>query len=140
MAKRMSNKKRQSRRRVLRGGDDAKPVEPVAAEPAAVAESGSFMGNLFSTESKPQAAPAEATTESAPAAAEEASPAAEAAAEEAAPAAAATAAVMASTYKTKKSKKSKAKKGKKCKTAKGNCKKWFKLNKNRLCASASPSM
>jgi len=140
----MSNKKRQSRRRVLRGGDDAKPAEPVAAttEPAAVAESGSFMGNLFSTESNPEAAPAEAAptaaAEAAPAAEEEASPAAE---EEMKPvAAAATAAVMASTYKTKKSKKSKAKKGKKCKTAKGNCKKWFKLNKNRLCASASPPM
>jgi hypothetical protein len=135
----MSNKKRQSRRRVLRGGDDAKPVESepaVATEPAA--ESGSFIGNLFSTESKPEAAAAEV----APAAAAEVAPAetSPAAEEEMKPvAAAATAAVMASTYKTKKSK-SKAKKGKKCKTAKGNCKKWFKLNKNRLCASASPSM
>jgi hypothetical protein len=138
MAKRMSNKKRQSRRRVLRGGDDAKPVEPAAAIKPAAAESGSFMGNLFSTESKQEAAaaveevaPAEATTEPSPDAVEEA-----------APAAAATAAVMASAYKTKqsKSKKPKSKKGKKCKTAKGNCKKWFKLNKNRLCASASPPM
>jgi hypothetical protein len=141
MAKRKSNKKRPSRRRILRGGDDtavapavAAPVDAAVTAPvdsaAAVppATEGSFMGSLFSTESKPEA----------PVVADEVKPAAEAAV------------VMASTYKAKKGtaknsdskSDSKAKKGKKgkCKTAKGNCKKWFKLNKNKLCTNASASV
>jgi hypothetical protein len=142
MAKRMSNKKRQSRRRALRGGADTDvqpaPVTDSAVTDAATADvtaaaatgpatDSNFMSSLFSTESTP----AVTTTE-------EVKPATEAAV------------VMATTYKAKnatakkydsKSKKSdaKSKKNKKCKTKKGNCKKWFKLNKNKLCATASAS-
>lgn len=143
MAKRMSNKKRQSRRRALRGGADtpapadaasAAPVD-VAAVDATPAAEGSFMDSLFSTESKPEASAV---------AAEEAKPADEATvAEEVRPAAEA-AVVMATTYKAKKTTAKKGKKSKKdkkgCKTKKGNCKQWFKMNKNKLCATASPSM
>ena len=144
MAKRMSNKKRQSRRRALRGGADtpapadaasAAPVDVAAVDTPAPAAEGSFMDSLFSTESKPEASAV---------AAEEVKPADEATVAEEVKPAAEAAVIMATTYKAKKTTAKKGKKSKKdkkgCKTKKGNCKQWFKMNKNKLCATASPSM
>lgn len=137
MAKRMSDKKRQSRRRSLKGGadtdvaPDASAIDAAAPDAAAAdapvdtaapaATEGSFMGTLFSTESTPAVDAAAATAVTAATVTEKPT----------------DSVVMSKAYKSKKITKSKAKKGKKCKTAKGNCKKWFKLNKNKLCASTA---
>ena len=126
MAKRKSDKKRKSRRRVLCGGTD---TDTAATDAATTDKESGFMGSLFSTGSTPAVDAAEVEKPAADTAEVE-KPAADAAV------------VMATTFKSKKATAKKGKKGKKenksqkCKTKSGNCMKWFKLKKNKLCASS----
>lgn len=158
MAKRKSIKKRQSRRRVICGGADADPVATTDTDAAATTDtdaaatattaegSGSFMSNFFS--------PTQETSDVKSADVDEA--AVESTAVESTAAAA-----MASTFKSKKRaddktisttepktkrkrrriKRGSKKNGQPCETKKtGRCKQWFNMRKNKLCASASPSV